>query len=118
MKTTRPLTQHERDVLLHLLSVPLAEVRQLREQAMRATVTGSHCASIDLWIPSSVARVSRPDGLLPITADVLDTRGQYTGELILWLKDGRLSSLEYAWVTDLPPTELPPIQSIRVTPRG
>lgn len=118
MKTFRPLTQHERDVLLHLLSVPLAEARQLRQQVMQATVVGSQGASIDLAIPSSVTRVSGPDGLLPIRAAVLDAHGQYTGGLLLWIKDGRLSALEYAWVTDLPPTDLPPIQSIRVTPRG
>lgn len=112
----RPLTEHERAVQLHLLSVPLDGVEHLREQAMQATVAGSDGPSIDLVVPNSAPRVPLPDGPLPITADVVDPNGQqYIGELLLWLKDGQLRALEYAWVTDEPPTTLPPLSSIRVS---
>jgi len=113
----RPLTEHERAVQLHLLSVPLDGVEHLREQAMQATAAESDGPSIDLVVSNSAPRVPLPDGPLPITADVVDANEQYTGELLLWLKDGRLRALEYAWVTEKPPTTLPPLSSIRVARR-
>jgi hypothetical protein len=104
-------------VQLHLLSVPLEGVEYLREQATQATAAGSGGSSIDLIVPNSAPRVLFSDGPLPITADVVDANEQYAGELLLWLKDGRLKALEYAWVTDEPPTTLPPLASIRVARR-
>lgn len=114
---TRPLTEQERAVQLHLLSVPLDGVEALREQAMQASVAGSHAPSIDLVVSDSAPSVPLADGPLPITADVVDADEQYVGELLLWVKDGRLSALEFAWVTDEPPSTLPPLSSIRVAPR-
>lgn len=115
---TRPLTEHERDVQLHLLSVPLDGVEALREQAMQAKAAGSDGPSIDLVVSDSAPRAPLADGPLPITADVVDAHEQYVGELLLWIEDGRLSALEFAWVTDEPPTTLPPLSSIRVGRRG
>jgi hypothetical protein len=31
----------------------------------------------------------------------------YQGEVIVWVEGGRLSGLEYAWITDAPPTRWP-----------
>lgn len=113
----RPLTDHERAVLLRLLSVSLDSAEVLREQVMQASVVGSVGPSIDVSVDSSAPRALLPDGPLPITADVVDVGDQYIGELLVWLKDGQLAALEYAWVTNEPPATLPPPSSLRVTCR-
>lgn len=112
---SRPLTEHERAVLLRLLSVPLDGVDRLREQAVVARAATSPPTGLDLDVPPSAPVAGRPDGVLPVTAEVVDESGRYTGELLVWVRDGRLRSLEYAWVTDEPPTGLPPLWSIRVS---
>lgn len=113
----RPLTEHERAVQLHLLSVPLDGVEALQEQAVQARTAGSDGPSINLVVSDSAPRAPLADGPLPITADVVDANEQYVGELLLWVKDGRLSALEFAWVTEEPLTTLPPLSSIRVARR-
>jgi hypothetical protein len=40
---------------------------------------------------------------------VRDDAGEYVGEVIVWATDGYLSAIEYAWVTDDPPTSLPDV---------
>jgi hypothetical protein len=39
---------------------------------------------------------------------VINESGTTIGFLLLWIEAGRLSGLEYAWVTDESPTDLPP----------
>jgi len=46
------------------------------------------------------------DGSLP------DSESNYIGEVFLWLVDGRLSALEYSWVTEDMPTELPRLDQL------
>ena len=116
--TTRPLTDHERQVLQHLLSVPFEGVEELRRQAWLAEVSGESGASLELTVPSSEPVSQRRDGPVPVSAHVYDETGRYLGELILWVAWGRLTSLEYAWVTDAPPTSLPPLAAIRMSLRG
>ena len=47
-----------------------------------------------------------PDGPLPARAFVSD-QGSYQGEIIVWITAGRVSGLEFAWVSDEPPTRWP-----------
>ncbi len=114
--TTRPLTDHERSVLLHVLSVPFDGVVQLRAQAVLASASPAQGPSLDLVVPETAPPAPRADGPVPVAADVLDDRGDYMGELLVWVTGGRLSGLEYAWVTDEPPQSLPVLVSIRVAP--
>ena len=48
----------------------------------------------------------RVDGSLP------DSESNYIGEVFLWIVDGRLSALEYSWVTEDMPTELPRLDQL------
>ena len=48
-----------------------------------------------------------PDGPLPVRALVTDALGQTTGEILVWMEDGYLSSAEHAWYTDDPPLAWP-----------
>jgi hypothetical protein len=73
--------------------------------------------SIDFIVIGGVHRVVLDEAILPVDAHVHDESGEYTGELLLWLEDGLLSSLEYAWVTDSMPDSLPEVERLRVSLR-
>ena len=111
---SRELLPRERAALQRLLGLDFQGVHELRIQAeaVRAKGTG---LIIDLVV----------DGLLP-TAQVakrvpvqavVDGAG-YDGGLLLYVDEGRLSCLEYWWVTEDPPNDLPPIEVIGVPLRG
>lgn len=53
--------------------------------------------------------------MTPITALAFDSSQEYTGEFILWLADGYLSGLEYAWITDEVPKDLPDPSGIQIS---
>ncbi len=116
----RPLTDAERNVLLHMLSAPFPGAAELRAQIVHARViknwepAGS--PSIDVFVPAGSPRASIPDGLAPVTAQVIDREGSYLGELLLWVVGGKISALEYSWVTDESPDQLPETSWIRVSP--
>ena len=84
-------------------------------EAAQATIRETVAAGLDLVVPTSAPPAALPDGPVRLTAEVYDPAGHYLGELLLWVKDGRLTSLEYAWVTDVAPTALPAVEAIRVT---
>ena len=39
---------------------------------------------------------------------------EYQGEVIIWITDGHVSGLEYAWVSDNPPTRWPRADEMEV----
>jgi len=61
---------------------------------------------IDIKNPNVVSGADLPDGPFPARAFV-PSSAEYQGEVIVWVKDGHLSGLEYAWITDEPPTRWP-----------
>jgi hypothetical protein len=71
--------------------------------------------SIDIAVPESAPRAHIPDGPVPVAAHVIDGEGSYLGELLVWVAGGRVSALEYSWVTDEPPDKLPETSWIRVS---
>lgn len=71
-------------------------------------------ASLDLTTGGPAADIA--DGVLPIDAQVHES-GELVGEILLWTTDARLSAVEYAWMTDQPPTRLPPADHVTVQPR-
>lgn len=40
--------------------------------------------------------------------------GELVGELIVWTKGGRLSALEFAWITDTAPTQMPDCSELEI----
>lgn len=119
-QTGRPLSEAELAVLNHILSAPFPGAAELRSQLAAATVirnwepAGS--PSIDIFVPAAQPTAPVPDGPVPVAAQVLDAAGDYLGELLLWVTDGRISGLEYSWVTDDPPARLPDTRLVRLTP--
>lgn len=105
---TRPLTARERDVLDRLLSADFPGAAELRNQA-RSVSADREGMIIDLIVSDAVPRapvVSRT----PVQA-VVDGDG-YDGGLLLLVNDGRLSALEYWWVTEEKPGVFPPISAV------
>jgi hypothetical protein len=115
----RPLRVIERKTLETLLSVDFAGVAELRAQVPLArcagTQTSGSAPSFDVTVPKDVPRSAFPGNLAPITAYVYDSGQEYVGEFLLWLAHGYLAGVEYAWVTDEPPVDLPDPGSIQVS---
>jgi hypothetical protein len=107
----RPLREIERKTLEALLSVDFDGAAELRDQIPLARAAESRTAgsppSFDIAVPPNAPRSILLKKMAPITALAFDPSQEYTGEFILWLADGYLSSLEYAWVTGEAPKDLP-----------
>lgn len=113
----RPLNPAERALLEHVLSADVPGAAELRGQLDRTEVVarwGPGSVSVDLRVREPV-RHAGASGLLPVGAAVHDEAGEYIGELLVWTDGGAtLSALEYAWVTDEMPRELPPVERVRI----
>jgi hypothetical protein len=108
----RALTRAERDVLDFMLSRDFPGAEELRSQVPVARVVAvwvEGLPSVDLAVPTTVDRAPVPDGPIRNGSEVRDEAGEYVGEVIVWATDGYLSAIEYAWVTDAPPTSLPDV---------
>jgi hypothetical protein len=75
------------------------------------TVSGGSVTDLQLHHRKPIPTSSTPDGPIPVRALVRED-GQDIGELLIWVSAGYLSSLEYAWWTDDPPTVLPTPEQI------
>ena len=112
----RDLSADERGAAAYVLGDPrLPEGAALLAQLDAARVTGGLPRFLDLRVPSTVARTHASDGPLPGRAIVRDAAGDLVGEILVWMKDGYLSALEFAWVTDEPPTTWPSPEHIELT---
>ncbi|MFI6171158.1 hypothetical protein ACIBCN_30565 [Nocardia sp. NPDC051052] len=66
---------------------------------------------IDIKVSADVPKIDISNGPLPVGANVF-SEGDYQGEILVWVTDGLLSGLEYAWVTDEFPAEWPDLANI------
>jgi hypothetical protein len=107
-----------RQLLLRVLeSASFPGSEDLRAQIPFVEVTGGPITLLDLAVgagPKSAAR----NGPIPIRAIVTSYTGEPAGELLLWVKDGYLSGLEFAWVTDQQPESLPSIDHVQIEGSG
>jgi hypothetical protein len=80
-------------------------------QSLLAELDGARVAHDSQWVinvtpQNLVAPVPFADGPFPAHGDV--TGGStYQGEVIVWVKDGHLDGMEFAWVSDTPPSRWP-----------
>lgn len=105
---TRLLSDRERDVLDLLLSVDFPGAVELRQQATSVSAEREGMI-IDLIVSDGSPRAAVVNRT-PVQA-VVDGDG-YDGGLILFVDDGRLSALEYWWVTEERPDVMPPLTAI------
>jgi hypothetical protein len=117
MVDERALTPNERAVLLHVLKskqFPCSD--ELVAQVDGATVAGGLPMLLDLRTDSSSPAATCADGPTPVRAFVEGPDGTLKGEVMVWVKNGRLSGLEYAWYTDEQPDQFPDPAQIRLEP--
>ncbi|MET4613338.1 hypothetical protein ABIC28_004339 [Rhodococcus sp. PvR044] len=111
MTTFEPLSVNDLAVLRALLvQVPGGLGDEVAAQLPHTQRESGAVTMVELAVDSSVPRAHVADGPLPGRALVEDSTG-LIGELMVWMKSGHLSTLEYAWYTDDVPTALPsPVQ--------
>jgi hypothetical protein len=113
-KDPRPLTERETAVLAFLLSIDDLRVAPLRDQAATAVVTGMctcGCATIDLAVDRTTGHRAerRSPAIEAFTIGMLDQKSDPTRsyELLVFLDDGWLSSLEIVYYGAESPREFP-----------
>lgn len=104
----RPLTDREREILDLLLPVDFPGVVELRDQAKSVSAEREGMI-IDLLVSAEGPRATVVNRT-PVQA-VVDGDG-YDGGLLLFVDYGRLSALEYWWVTEERPDVMPPLAAI------
>ncbi|MFJ6792817.1 hypothetical protein [Streptomyces sp. NPDC091268] len=111
----RPLNDGELGVVQLILAADFAGAPELRSQLEFVRVVaqwGEESASVDLTVLEGGPRSSVGNGVIPVDASVLDETGELFGEILLWVSDGQLSAIEYAWYGDEPPRSLPDVELI------
>ena len=110
----RPLISDEHAALDLLLSVDFDGATDLRAQARDATVVGRcdcGCPTVDLAVPDTAPAEGLHRRVSPVEGRVTTHGGEAPGEIVLFLKEGRLDSLEHVH-HDLVRTSWPPIGRI------
>lgn len=110
----RPLTANERGVLDALLGHEFPGVNELRVQARQASASPGctcGCGTIALHVRDDSPR-SSASHLVPVEGKVVGADGEQIGGVILFVTDGRLSSLEvYDFVDERLP--MPSLDRVR-----
>lgn len=116
----RRLSLNERGVILWILArLDDASVADsLYQQSLEAIVAGGPPAYVTLIVPLDVEAVNVKDGPLQVIPTAYGDTGEVLGDILLWLSDGRLDAIEFAWVTDDTPSELPGPHQLRLPRLG
>jgi hypothetical protein len=99
----RPLNAEERRVLTFLLAETFPGSDELRLQSLNAIVTrrcDCGCPTVDVETHGPVAPIE--GALAAVEADVLPVSDEPPGQILLFLKDGYLSSIEYVYFGAIP----------------
>jgi len=105
----RALSEDEQRVLSLLLANEL-ESETLLAQLPLAQVTRhwvEDLPSVDIVVAHGAQRARTTERVLPFRGQVTNEKGEPTGLIIVWLEDGALAGLEYAWYTDELPDKWP-----------
>ncbi len=107
----RALTLNEAR-LLSLIIGALQEddARSLAAQIYATTVGGDTPTMLDLVVAPGTSPATIDDGPLPVRAIAPQ------GEILVWVRNGTLAALEYAWTAENAPTEMPPPETVHATP--
>lgn len=112
----RVLRPKEKAILnLALSHEPSPGAAALRPQVDLAIVTSGQPTFLDLEVPRELQPADVPDGPLRVRMFVRDPdTATYQGEILVWVANGYLSAVEYAWFSEGPPSELPPPERLIV----
>lgn len=102
-------------VLVKHVTSPLGEKSiELARQAAAAMIVRWSPTMLDMAVPPDTPGVFLEDGPVPGEALVYDSDDQLIGELLVWVRAGRLIGMEQAWYTDDPPSTWPKPSQVRV----
>lgn len=105
-------------MLERLLAAEFDGVAALREQARRVEVVGScpcGCPSIELRAPSDAPTAIWSSGRAPCLGELIQTADELPAQIVLFVKNGRMTYLEYIWYGDTRPSHWPPIERLEVS---
>jgi len=115
----RAMSPKETAVIVTIVSASGVSGGQgLIEELDAAVVSRSTQWIIDVKPATDGAGVDLSNGPFPAHAYVPTSADYYYpgGEIIMWIKDGHLDGLEYAWVTNEAPTRRPRPDEMAVVP--
>ncbi|WNZ10885.1 hypothetical protein [Streptomyces sp. 11x1] len=92
-----------------------AELRQQLDKVEVVAQWGDGSVSADFKVSGDFPIAPIPSGVAPVEAVVVDDSGELVGEILLWVRAGVLSGLEYAWYDDESPSSLPGVNRIIVS---
>ena len=111
----RDLSSRERDLLSFLLEhTSFDGGRELAAQVASTRVAGGFPTLLDLEVEKTTPASPHKPRLIPLRALVHSPGGELLGEILIWVREGYLSALEYAWYTDDAPCEMPLLDYLRV----
>lgn len=111
----RPISPDEAHLIAAIISRSREHgVSHLVDQIPGAVVVDEAPWIIDITPKRGTTANNVANGPLAGDANV-SIDGHYQGEIIIWIRDGYLNGLEYAWVTDEPPTRWPRSDEIEMT---
>jgi hypothetical protein len=108
MSVTRSLSPRERAALDALLAPDFDGALELRSQ-VESVLASNDGMVVDLVV-DHLLPTAAVGHRVPVQA-VVDGAG-YDGGLILYMAEGRLSGLEYWWVTEDKPDDFPPVSAV------
>jgi hypothetical protein len=85
----------------------------LLDQVPFLQIAGGPITFLDLKVCDPAApRSALENGPVPGQSWVHDEQGEPIGGLLVWVREGFITALEYFWVTDEPPTCLPDLRRV------
>jgi len=118
--TSRRLNSEEERILRLLLTSEVEEQRVLLAQLPLARVTRQWVEglpSVDIEVDPSAPRAVSTERVLSLEGQVTTEDGEPSGLILVWLENGALSGIEYAWYSDKPPTNWPDDERISIEVR-
>jgi hypothetical protein len=113
----RPMSPDEADVIREILSRTDGHGEPLIADLDGALVANETTWILEVTVSNNDEGADLPNGPFPAHASVPNS-AEYQGEVIIWITDGHISGLEYAWVSDDPPTRWPRTDEIEVVLGG
>lgn len=107
-----PLDENLIQIVAYASALLGEESTRLIDQARAAVVTEFSPTMVDVEVPATLIPVDLPDGPIP-GRFIIERGGEEMGEVLIWLRSGRLIGLEQAWWSDTRPSSWPSTSSIR-----